>query len=406
MLFSLNGNLLSDENQIGPDDRFSYELAETDITITGIIYRAPGGEGEEEEIDYLAGSDQYALVIEENPLLQKNYETVLNVLLAKLEGFKYRPFKFETLGYPHLWPGDKIAKVIDAEGNETTSIVTNHLFKLNGNSTLEAQGETETVRGYATGAPFTPSQKRILQSVARVEAARQTSNMEQATLALNELMVNSLGYYTTTHTLPTGAKIVYTHDQPLLEESMVIWTRTEQGFAWTDQGWQGGSPVWQYGVTGDGSMIARLLDVIGIRAEWIYLGPASTFAEGYDPSTKETPAGAQGKADAAEEAAIDYADKNVTHKVEIFSTGGLVFKNNVISTTLIARVYKGKNDVTDLVDSNFFRWTRISDDPTGDDLWNTQHYGGRKQITVTSADVYVRATFNCQILDYMEEESA
>ena len=92
--------------------------------------------------------------------------------------------------------------------------------------------------------------------------------------------------------------------------------------------------------------------------------------------------------------------------MEIFSTGGLVFKNNIISTTLIARVYKGKNDVTDLIDSNFFRWTRISDDPTGDDLWNTQHYSGRKQITVTSADVYVRATFNCQILDYMEEESA
>jgi len=36
---SLNGNLLSDENQIGPDDRWSYELAEADIEITGIVYR-------------------------------------------------------------------------------------------------------------------------------------------------------------------------------------------------------------------------------------------------------------------------------------------------------------------------------------------------------------------------------
>jgi len=72
--YSLNGNLLSDESQLGPDDRFSYELAETDITITGIIYRAPGGEGEEEEIDYLAGTDEYALIIEDNPLLQGGFE--------------------------------------------------------------------------------------------------------------------------------------------------------------------------------------------------------------------------------------------------------------------------------------------------------------------------------------------
>jgi len=84
---------------------FSYELAETDITITGIIYRAPGGEGEEEEIDYLAGSDQYALIIEGNPLLQGNHEAVLTALLLKLGGFRYRPFKFEVLSYPHLWPG-------------------------------------------------------------------------------------------------------------------------------------------------------------------------------------------------------------------------------------------------------------------------------------------------------------
>lgn len=396
-------------DSLGPDDRWSYELAEADIEITGIAFRTviKGDDGEDDEdVDYLAGTDDYALVIEDNPLLQGGFEAVLSTIYDKIGGFAYRPLKFETIGYPHLWPGDKLTKIIDAEGSETASIITNHLFKLNGKSTIEARGKTETVRGYATDAPFTPRQKRVLRSVARVEAARHTSDMEQAALALNELMVNSLGFYSTTRTLPTGAKITYTHDKPLLEESEVIWTRTELGFAWTDEGWNGGNPVWQYGVTADGSMIARVLDVVGIRAEWISIGPSTTFASGYDPSTKETPSGAQGKADAAEEAAKDYADKNTVHKVEIFSTGGLVFKNNIISTTLIARVYKGKNDVTDLIDSNFFRWTRISDDPTGDDLWNAQHYSGRKQITVTSADVYVRATFNCQILDYMEEESA
>ena len=263
--FSFNGNLLADTHQLGPDDRFSYESAEADIEITGIIYRT-------EEIDYLAGSDQYALVIEENPLLQKNYEIVLNALLTKLDGFTYRPLKFDVIGYPHLWPGDKITKIIDAEGNETCSIITNHTYKLNGNSSLEAKGETETVRGYATGAPFTPSQKRVLQAVAKIEAARQTSALEQAVLQLNELMMNSLGFYSTTVELETGAKITYTHDQPSLEESMIIWTMTEQGFAWTDQGWQGGNPAWQYGVTADGNMIVKLLTARGINADWVKTG--------------------------------------------------------------------------------------------------------------------------------------
>ncbi len=254
--------------EIGPDDRWSYELSEADTEITGIVYRAPA-EGEVEEIDYLVGTDEYALIIEDNPLLQGGFEAVLSTIYDKIGGFAYRPLKFETIGYPHLWPGDKLTKIIDAEGSETASIITNHLFKLNGKSTIEARGKTETVRGYATGAPFTPRQKRVLRSVARVEAARQTSSMEQAVLRLNELMVNSLGYYTTTQTLPSGAAISYVHDQPLLEESQVIWTRTELGFAWTDQGWNGGDPVWQYGVTGDGSMIARMLNAIGIKAEWI-----------------------------------------------------------------------------------------------------------------------------------------
>ena len=272
---SFNGNLLADTHQLGPDDRFSYESAEADIEITGIIYRTDTDDGE--EIDYLAGNNKYALVIEENPLLQENYEAVLTALLLKLGGFRYRPFKFEVLSYPHLWPGDKITKLIEPDGSELQSIITNHLFKLNGNSTLEARGETETVRGYATGAPFTPSQKRVLQAVAKIEAARQTSALEQAVLRLNELMVNSLGFYTTTVELETGAKIIYTHDKPNLEESQVIWTQTELGFAWTDQGWQGGQPTWQYGVQADGSVIVKLLDAVGVRAEWVHIGPETTY---------------------------------------------------------------------------------------------------------------------------------
>lgn len=88
---------------------------------------------------------------------------------------------------------------------------------------------------------------------------------------------------------------------------------------------------------------------------------------------------------------------HVTYDVDIISTNGGVFKNGEINTTLIARVYRGSEDVTDSIDANNFRWTRTSNDTDGDVAWNTSHFGGTKQITITVNDVLTRATFNCEI---------
>lgn len=87
------------------------------------------------------------------------------------------------------------------------------------------------------------------------------------------------------------------------------------------------------------------------------------------------------------------------YQVDIISTGGLLFKNGVISTILLARVYKNNEDVTDLIDANRFRWTKTNSDGTPDTVWNEAHFGGVKQVLVTSEDIYRRATFECKILD-------
>jgi phage minor structural protein len=95
---------------------------------------------------------------------------------------------------------------------------------------------------------------------------------------------------------------------------------------------------------------------------------------------------------------LDEVRNNIAYKVEIFSTNGSVFKNGQINTVLQARVYQGTEDVTDQIDASRFIWTRISSDPAGDTAWNNAHSTGTKSITVTSADVNARATFNCAIL--------
>lgn len=95
---------------------------------------------------------------------------------------------------------------------------------------------------------------------------------------------------------------------------------------------------------------------------------------------------------------IDDVANNVTYDVDIVSTNGSVFKNGQISTTLIAIVYHGAEDITDKIDESKFIWTRISNDKEGDIIWNHRYAGGRKRIVVTKDDVYNRATFNCEIL--------
>lgn len=189
------------------------------------------------------------------------------------------------------------------------------------------------------------------------------------------------------------------------EEGIPVWRqvrRIEGGsYEWVVVANRGEYPA-EYDIITTLGLDAGVIVTGLLEAERIQIGSKTTYQTGYDPSTKETPAGAQDKADAAKNEAIRYADENTVHKVEIFSTGGLVFKNGQISTTLIARVYKGKGDITDQIDANYFRWTRISDDPAADEIWNAQHYGGAKQITITQDDVNVRATFNCTILNYME----
>lgn len=92
-------------------------------------------------------------------------------------------------------------------------------------------------------------------------------------------------------------------------------------------------------------------------------------------------------------------EDSIPYKVDIISTNGVVFKSGDIVTTLIARVYKGSDDITDTLNATLFKWTRVSDDTASDETWNTSHFGGVKQVNVTTEDVLRRATFFCNILN-------
>lgn len=87
-----------------------------------------------------------------------------------------------------------------------------------------------------------------------------------------------------------------------------------------------------------------------------------------------------------------------SYKVEIISSNGLIFRSGNVSTVLEARVFEGAEDITDKINSAYFIWKRKSNDSEGDRLWNMEHAGGTKSITITPEDVQVRATFYCELV--------
>lgn len=97
---------------------------------------------------------------------------------------------------------------------------------------------------------------------------------------------------------------------------------------------------------------------------------------------------------------IEYVDEysvdisnQVNYNLEIFSTNGIAFKNGVIGTTLMAKVYRGSDDITDKIDQSRFSWNKTLSDGTEIANWKT----GSSTITITKDDVVERATFSCII---------
>jgi hypothetical protein len=289
----------STKQPITSNHRFDFEVDEEDITITGVGH-------DDGENTTVVGTSDYALIIKGNDLVGDNISTILNNIYNVIGGYTYRPYSFSIMPMPYLWPMDEI-EITMPDDSIVNSIITSHNFTLNGRSLISAVGKAEEQYGYASAPALTASQKVIIERLADSKVEMSATQMEQAMLALNQLIANSLGYFTTT-VESGGAKTTYIHDKSTLASSDIIYVLTGSGFAWTDTGWNGGNPTWQYGLSGTGNAVLKVLSAYGINAEWINtgtlnaarvsIGSGTTFASGYDPSTKETPAGAQAKVDA------------------------------------------------------------------------------------------------------------
>lgn len=256
---------------LAPAQRYSSDLLENDITLTGVVFQ------DAEETRYTAGTDDYALDLTGNGLVQGTPQTVVNALSAVLRGFTYRPYTAEVKSSPFLWPMDKITYT-DGDGNTHPAVVTNVTYLMNGSTGLAGVGETTQRNGYASTGALTKQQATVLERLRKL-VDTDVGERALAAIQLNETIANSLGLYQTSIAESDGSTSYYFHDGVTLAGSTVIYTFKAGGFAWTDD-WNGGNPVWNYGITRQGNALLNILTVYKLTADYIYGGTLTLGGQG------------------------------------------------------------------------------------------------------------------------------
>ena len=254
---------------ITPAQRYSSDLLEKDIVLTGVTFT------DSEDRVYTAGNSRdYALDLTGNGLIQSGPQGVLSALSGVLTGFTYRAYTAEIKSSPFLYPMDKIT-FTDSEGNTHPAIVTSVTFLMNGTTGIAGAGETGQMNGYASTGALTQQQSVIIKKLINTDITREAL----AAIQLNETIANSLGLYRTGITESDGSTTYYFHDAATLADSTIIYTFRAGGFAWTDD-WNGGNPVWNYGITRQGNALLNILTVYTLTADYIYGGTLTLGGQG------------------------------------------------------------------------------------------------------------------------------
>ena len=236
-----------------------------DVVITGVQVTEylESTSTDEEASSYLYGEEGYVLKISENKLIpQGTGEVVANMIGEKCVGMSFRPFETECLTDIVLEAGDAVL-ITDRKGNKYKSFLTNVVLQ---------PGSFEQISCNAESAARNSSKTYSLVTQAAVDARksvwRERTTREQALQEFKDRLDNSTGVYTTVQTQQDGSQIFYLHDKPTLVESKAVWKMTAEAWGVSTDGGQ----TWNGGMTVDGDTIVRILNAVGVNADWINAG--------------------------------------------------------------------------------------------------------------------------------------
>ena len=195
-------------------------------------------------------------------------------------------------------------------------------------------------------------------------------------------------------------------DAPSIEDAVNVWRWNVGGLGFSHNGYNG---PYETAITADGQIVADFITSGSLVANIIKAGviQSQDGSSYWDLETGEVVLRAYATSKEVTKVSdrVTEIEEQKMYRLVITSSNGNIFKNGNIATTLSAEVYSWDENITDSLDPNQFVWTRVSEDADSDKLWNAAHYGGAKKITVTTADVKVRATFFCDLIDTVTRQS-
>lgn len=236
------------------------DISTDDVVITGISTTAQG-EKQEEDQEFLYGTDDYAIKIE-NPLIEGKEETAIALIGDLLIGTIARPFSGEFFPDPTVQFMDPVY-LVDRKDNIYQSFVTSLTFTYLGNNNISNGLQSPEMNKSTYYSTATEVYRK-----ARQDLQKSKTEWEKAVENLGNRLDNASGLYPTEEKQPDGSTIYYLHDKPTLEESGVVIKITAQAIGISTDGGE----TYPTGLTVDGEAIIKILQTIGVNADWINTG--------------------------------------------------------------------------------------------------------------------------------------
>lgn len=225
-------------------NRFSSDMYESDIEITGFVYVG------DDNTEYMAGTDEYTIYLDGNVLVNgSNAENVLPAIESARQGLIYRPFSSSSVCAPYLMPMDRIS-FVDAGGNSHVSVLTNVNLTINGATSLQAVGETDAVNARTKPGSFTQNQETELRKIQHITDSRMDTAIENATAQITGADGGYVRFMYNANGKLTEILIMDTED---VTTATKVWRWNSGGLGYSSNGYGG---PYALAMTQDGAIVA------------------------------------------------------------------------------------------------------------------------------------------------------
>lgn len=188
-------------------------------------------------------------------------------------GLRFRPVTLEVKADPRIEAGDG-AVIYDGKKKYKT-FLTNCTFSIDGDTQIKNEAESAMRNSAEHFSKGTQAYRNL-----RKQLKKNKTEFEKALGDLAKQMQDSKGLFPITVEQEDGSSILYFCDTPKLEDAKVVIKLSSAGWAMSTDGGE----TWNVGALVDGEMIAKLLAVQGVNADWINTGALRVL----DADGKET----------------------------------------------------------------------------------------------------------------------